>query len=130
VERPARILAINRRQCPRHEIDPHVFIFVSIWPAEGLSAGADAPLRTGRLLNYSQVGLGIRLEAPLTCPVGTEMVLRLEQGHADEYPIYRGVLKHHTQDQDGFWLAGFGELAELTPGKAASLIEAIAAARE
>jgi hypothetical protein len=128
VDRPTRIIAADRRRNPRHQIDPHVYVFVSLWPASCLVAGDPAVTRIGRVLNYSQDGLGVRLEAPLDCGIGTEMILRLEQGRADEYPIYRAILRHHTQDPDGLWLAGFGEVAELTPGGASSLIEAIAAA--
>lgn len=130
VERPVHIVASNRREHPRHQIDPKVYIFVSLWPARSLAAGEPVPPRTGRLLNRSEGGFGIRLEAPLGCDAGTEMILRLEQGRADEFPVFRAILKHHTQDADGLWLAGFGDVTELEPGQAAALIEAIAAARE
>ena len=126
-EMPARIVTANRRQSPRYQIDPHVFVFVSAWPACGADAGAPASVRTGRVLNFSQTGLGIRLDSPLACDVGTELVVRLEQARAKEYPIYRAVLRHQTRDPEGFWLAGLSDVAPLEPG-ASPLIETIARA--
>jgi hypothetical protein len=127
VERPERILAADRREHPRHVIDPNVYIFVAIWRVADLAGGRTATVRSGRLLDRSEGGLGIRLESPLTWQVGTEVVVRLEQRGADQFPLLCAVLKHHPKEQGESWLAGFGDVRELAPGQAPALIEAIAA---
>jgi hypothetical protein len=126
VARPARLASVDRRRSPRRDLAPGRYVFASLWPADRLAGGA-APAHSGRVVNESPGGLGIRLEAPLPCEVCAEVILRLEQGQADQFPIFRAVLRHHARDPEGFWLAGFGEVAELAPGEASSLIEAIAA---
>lgn len=125
VERPGKIIAADRRERPRNRTTPDVCVMVSLWPSLTLATRQPPMPSWGRLLDYSQNGLGIRLEAPLPYEVGTEMILRFEQDKADEFPISRAILKHQTKE-NGFWVAGFGDVCELAPGEAHMVIEAIA----
>jgi hypothetical protein len=129
VQRPRRIASVDRRSSPRVPPAAGKYVFVIIWPAKRLAGGDCAAPHSGRLLNQSVGGLGVRLETPLTFQVGDEVILRLEHGQAEEFPIFRAVLKHQERDADGFWLAGFGDAVELAPGQAGAVIEAIAAGR-
>jgi hypothetical protein len=127
VARPGKVTALSQRQNPRWEIDPSDRIAASIWSAESLASGARPLPRMGRLANWSDGGLGICLGEPLPCQAETEVIIRLEGRKPNEFPIYRGVLKHFTPRPDGQFLAGFGEVVELGPGQAVPIMESLAA---
>ena len=58
------------------------------------------------------------------------MIIRLHVGKADEYPIFRGIVKHCTEDAPNSWIIGLGDVLNVGPGEAVSLMEILAAAHE
>lgn len=125
VHRPTKILSLNRRSQPRHEIDPSEYIMVSLWPAESLAHGDRSVVRSGQLINWSVSGLGIKLAANLPCNPGTKMIIRMEKADGDEWPIFQAIFRHCTQHGDEEWLAGFGDVSRVGPGQSTSTIESL-----
>jgi hypothetical protein len=124
-QRPERFARVDRRRHPRKRLDPATCVLVSFWPMTELTEGIAAPAVTGRLVDCSPDGLGVRLEEDPKMAAGTEVLVRLEQTGADQSPIMKAVLKHVSEDVVGLYLAGFGELAEVNPGEGTNLIESI-----
>jgi len=54
-------------------------------------------------------------------------VICLESQTLNESVFVRGVLRHCTPLGDTTWLAGFGDVADLRPGEAISLMSFLAA---
>ncbi len=126
VQRPTRIISLNRRSHPRHEVDPSAHVtMTSIWSAEDLARGDKTASHSGQLSNWSVGGLGIRLSANLPYSPGTQVIVRLDQAGCDECPIFRAVLKHCTLQKNGEWIAGFGEMVKIEPGQAVKTIESL-----
>lgn len=119
-----KVVPLYRRRQPRHDVSPSTVVVASVWPAAQLSAGARP--RSGVLANRSGIGLGIRFEKRPLLETDRQMIVRLEDSGADSRRIYRATLKHCTPLPDGKWLAGFGDLVELTPGRAVPIMEALA----
>ena len=127
VQRPGRIISVNRRSQPRFEVDPSEYIMASFWPADSLTHRDQTAIRSGQLANWSVDGLGIRLAAKLPFPPGTRMIIRLEEAGSDEWPIFQAVLMHCSPQADERWLAGFGQVVRVEPGQAVGMIEALVA---
>ncbi|MCK4627174.1 MAG: hypothetical protein KAV00_17815, partial [Phycisphaerae bacterium] len=125
VHRPSRILSLNRRSQPRYDVDPSAYIMVSLWLAESLAHGDRSVVLSGQLINRSESGLGIKLAANLPCSPGTEIIIRMEKADGDEWPIFQAIFKHCTQQGDGEWLAGFGDVSRVEPGQYTSTIESL-----
>ncbi len=125
VQRPTRILSINRRSQPRYEVDPSTYIVASLWPADSLAHGDQTAVRSGQLVNWSANGLGIKLAAELPFSPGIQMIIRLEKAGSDEWPIFQAILRHCTPQENGQWLAGFSDVGGVGPGQAVSTIESI-----
>ena len=120
VEQPTKLLA-NRRSAPRYRIAPSRQFYAKIWSAERLADEKLAPLHTGKLQDWSEAGLGVRLREPAGLTTG------LENDAGTDSLFLRGVLRHCTPLGDGCWLAGFGEIADLRPGEAPDLMNFLAA---
>ncbi|MCK4625557.1 MAG: flagellar brake domain-containing protein [Phycisphaerae bacterium] len=125
VQRPTRILSINRRSQPRYEVDPSAYIMVSLWPAENLAHGDRTVVRSGQLINWSESSMGIKLAANLPCGPGTEMIIRMEKVDSDEWPIFQAILRHCTPQENGQWQAGFSDVSRVGPGQNTSTIESL-----
>ncbi|MDY7009776.1 MAG: PilZ domain-containing protein [Planctomycetota bacterium] len=127
VQRPTKILSLNRRSRPRYEVDPSVYIAASLWPADSLASGNQTDVRSGQLINWSAGGLGIRLSKNLPCNPGDQMIIRLEKADGNEWPIFRAILRHCTPQDNQEWLAGFSDVGALSPGQESEIIESLVA---
>jgi hypothetical protein len=128
VEQPNKLLSANRRGSPRQQVDAGRTVFATIWSAQRVTDEDLATLAAGRLQDWSPTGLGVRLGQPLDLATGQGAVICLENP-ADNGSIFlRGLLRHCTPLGDGNWLAGFGDVAELRPGEALSLMSFLASA--
>jgi hypothetical protein len=129
VEQPTKLLSANRRGAPRHEVDAGRALFATIWSTQRVTDENLAPLVAGRLQDWSEKGLGVRLGEPLNLTTGQGAVIRLESPAENGNIFLQGVLRHCTPLGDGNWLAGFGNVGELRPGEALSLMSFLAASR-
>ena len=127
VDRPKKITQFNRRSQPRHEISPSLHVLASLWAVEALLAGNGEIYHMGRLHDWSDEGLGIRLNTAIPVKAHSEMIIRLHESSHSEYRIYRGLLVHCCQHPPDGWVAGFGNVSELHPGQAVKIMESIAA---
>jgi hypothetical protein len=127
VQRPSHVTELSHRKNLRWEVDVGEQITASIWPVEGLCSAAPPPPRIGRLVNWSDSGLGVCLAELIPHQLGTAMVIRLERWKPQDSSIHRGVLRHCTPKPDGQFLAGFGNVVELGPGQAVPIMESLAA---
>jgi len=127
VQRPDEILSRSPRRKPRCEVDPSRLVTATLWAVECLESTNFATQAVGRILNWSETGLGVRLSARPPLRAGMEVLVRLETEDTEETPIYRGVLKHCTAHETGTWLAGIGEVTHVQPGEALTLAEFLAA---
>ena len=125
VQRPTKILSLNRRSQPRYEVDPSVYIAASLWLADSLAHGEQTDVRSGQLVNWSAGGLGIRFSSNPSCDQGDQMIIRLEKADGNEWPIFRAILRHCTPQDNGEWLAGFSDVAGLGPGQESEMIESL-----
>ncbi len=126
VQQPDEILSRSPRRKPRYEVDPSRLVTATIWPVECLKSTDFATQTVGRVLNWSETGLGVKLSASLPFQAGAEVLVRLETENNEETPIYRGVLKHCTAHEAGAWLAGIGDVTHVQPGEALTLAEFLA----
>ncbi len=125
VQRPTKILSINRRERPRYKVNPSVYITASLWPADSLARGDQTDVRSGQLINWSVSSLGIGLSSNLSCSPGDQMIIRLEKADGDEWPIFRAILRHCTPQDNEEWLAGFSDVVRLGPGQESGIIESL-----
>ena len=128
IQRTGMILAFNRRRKSRDGLDPGKPIVATVWATARIESGEPAPAQVGRLTNWSESGMGIRLPGPLCAGAGAEVIIRLHVGKADEYPIFRGIVKHCTEDAPDSWILGLGDVLDVGPGEAVSWMEVLAAA--
>jgi len=77
VQRPSHVTELSHRKNLRWEVDVGEQITASIWPVEGLCSAAPPPPRIGRLVNWSDSGLGVCLAELIPHQLGTAMVIRL-----------------------------------------------------
>jgi len=129
VQRPDKLVSLNQRKHPRHEVDPSSHVMVSMWFSGDMERLRGEKPRIGRLLNRSQDGLGVGFDVPLPARTDVQVILRLEEKDAASCGIYRAVLKHCTLTPQGIWLAGLGEVTELGPGEAVPIMESLATPR-
>jgi len=126
VRRPERVTSVIRRRETRHEPPAGEFVTATVWPERGLLADEEPPRREGRLVNWSDSGLGIRLPSPLPLSPGEPVVVRIDGLGADPRRFCTGIFKHCTPIHEGGHLAGVGEVTELDPGQAVGIVEALA----
>lgn len=125
VELPERIQATNRRRKQRHAIDPSKVVTATLWTAEGGEGDDTVSVAVeGRLVNWSDGGLCVKLSPPLCWAVSTEVFVRLQSMDDGECPILRGIIKHYTFDVDGSWDVGLGEVKEVGPGESFGMLMA------
>lgn len=127
VEQPAKLLSANRRGAARHQAGADRTLFATIWSARRITDENLASLAAGRLQDWSETGLGVRLGESLNLATGQDAVICLESPADKESIFLRGVLRHCTPLGDSNWLAGFGDVADLRPGEAISLMSFLAA---
>jgi len=127
IAQPTKLISANRRSTPRYRIAPTRQFYAKIWSAERLTDEKLDPLHTGKLQDWSEAGLGVRLREPTGLNTGMEAVICLENDTGTDSLFLRGILRHCTALGDGCWLAGFGEVADLRPGEAPDLMNFLAA---
>jgi hypothetical protein len=127
VEQPRQLVSSNRRVAARHKLDPGVLHTATIWSAERITNEKFAPLARGRLSDWSETGLGVRVDGPLTLPIGEKVVILLEPAGTENRIYLQGVLQHCTPVEGGTWQAGVGNVSPLRPGDATGLMEFLAA---
>lgn len=126
VEQPTKLISANRRSAPRYRTVQARQFFAKIWSADRLTDEKLDPLHAGKLQDWSQAGLGVRLREPANLTTGLGAVICLEDDAGTDSLFLRGVLRHCTPLGDGCWLAGFGEVADLRPGEALDLMNFLA----
>lgn len=127
VVRPNTIASCNRRRSPRLPVNDQAPVAAMFWPENAditVAAGA-----AGRVRNWSDNGLAVELPANPRIQAGADVVVRLEASGARECLILRGRFKHCTRQDDGTWLAGMGDLAEIQPGESPKLMEYLSASQ-
>ncbi len=122
---PRQIASQDRRNQPRHEIDPTRPINVSIWSWDLLADRGDSPRKVGRLVNWSQGGLGVSISASLPVDIDDKAVVRMEDPRSDEQKLYAAIRRHCTEQPDGKSLAGFSDVSEIQAGQATPVIESL-----
>ncbi len=127
VEQPTKLISANRRSAPRYRVAPARKFFAKIWPEERLTDDKLAPIHTGKLQDWGQAGLGVRLREPANLATGLGAVLCLESETGTDSRFLRGILRHCTPLGNGDWLAGFGDVADLRPGEELDLMNFLAA---
>jgi len=132
VSLPSRLTPADRRFQPREVLPDDAQVPAWVWAADELASPPAPPGRTGRLVNRSPGGLGLRLDRQPSLPAGAEVIVRLhaQTQDAEELRIYRARLMHCTAMDGGGWLAGLGDLEEILAGHAPAIAEALAAAAE
>lgn len=129
VKRPTEIVSLTRRCARRYAPALAKRPVVRIWPEGALGSPDLEPLDVGELVNWSEgaSGLGVRLPEALTMPIGARAVISLERSGMEDCRMLWGTLKHCSQDGEGSWVAGFGDLEEVGAGEAGDLAEFLAA---
>jgi len=129
---PERVIPRNQREDVRRQVDPAGHVVAWVWLAETLEAGHVEACQVGLLSNWSQTGFGIRFGRRPPYHPGAKTIIRLDDTSPapGELRIYRARLKHVTRLSRSAWLAGFGEAAEVGPGQAVGVIEALANAAD
>ena len=127
VAHPKELLSANRRSSPRSRVDPSKPFTVTIWSAHRTADEHLAPIQVGRLQDWSDIGLGVKLTGQLPVEPGTRLILCLERAATNECVFVWGRLTHCTAADDG-WLAGFGDVTNMGPGEAVELMAFMAAA--
>ena len=130
VEHPTQRLSATRRGAPRRCADPARPFTAIIWSAERVVDARLSPLQVGMLQDWSATGLGARLRHPLGLAPGDRAIICLERVTGEESIFLWGVLRHCTATDDGYWLAGFGDLTDMRPGEAVDLMSFLAAPAE
>jgi hypothetical protein len=126
---PAEMRVSERRRQVRQKVDPRRPIFATIWPAEGIESGAAACYQVGRLADWSQTGLGVRVFSAPALKAGQAAAVRLDKGLGAQCLLVRGVVRHVDASVEGGYRVGIGEVTIPRPGEAPELMEFLAAAR-
>jgi hypothetical protein len=126
VQRPGQILALNRRQHERTELDASCQVTAHIWPFDELLSGNRLGARTGRLRNISLAGLGIELSDEPGWPRGQEVLISLSEPAWPQDRLFRACFRHCSQAGRGAFLAGFGDVLEWGPGQSVRMIDRLA----
>jgi hypothetical protein len=124
-EMPEKVVSVARRQEVRYEVDPAQYASAAIWLEAELLARKSHRMREGRVANWSNSGLGVRLAAALPFQPGQRVVLRIEGLRGRTCQFYTATLRHCTGQGEAEYLAGFGEVETLGPGQGYPLIHAI-----
>jgi hypothetical protein len=131
VKQPTKLISSrNRRQRPREQVDPAKPFLAAIWSAEDVADTKHKPLQVGRLHDWTEGGLGVRLAEPLALGVGERVIVRLDRALTGESVFVWGTFRHCTPTETGIWLAGFGEATNVRPGEAVSLMEFLSASSD
>jgi len=131
VRQPERLKSSpNRRDRPRQQADPTKPFLATIWSEEDVEQTRHDPLGVGRLQDWSETGLGVNLAKPLTLAAGRRAIIRLDRAVTEECLFVWGTLRHCTPADGGIYLAGFGDVRNVGPGEAVSLMEFMALSRE
>ena len=126
VQRPEQILALNRRQHERTELDASCRVTAHIWPLDDLLSRNHLRAPTGRLRNISPGGLGIELSDEPGWARGQEVLISLSEPAWPQHRLFRACFRHCTQTGRGSFLAGFGDALEWGPGQSVHMIERLA----
>jgi hypothetical protein len=128
VKQPAKVISSrSRREKPRQQVDPAKPFLATIWSADDMADTKHEPLQVGRLHDWTEDGLGVRLAEPLALPVGQRVIIRLDRALKGECIFLWGAFRHCTSVESGIWLTGFGEVTNVKPGEAVRLMEFLSA---
>ncbi len=126
VTRPDKVVSITRRREIRYEVeDPHLTC-ATVWCEDDLSEADSAVGREGRVVNWSDTGLGVCVPAEIRFPCDTPVILRVENLREQTRRYFRARFRHCTHDYQQGWLAGFAGVTEIAPGECFPLIERLA----
>ncbi len=126
IRTPARLSSRTGRNEPRVPLLESRALSASLWPLRDVLQERLEAAFAGRVMDVSEHGLGIRLSEPCPLEVGQWAAIRLDLADQPEQSLWRGLLKHVTPQGPGQWLAGFSDVAELSPGELPILAEQLA----
>jgi hypothetical protein len=126
IGKPDKVVSITRRREIRYEVeDPHLTC-ATVWCEAALFETGPGVGRQGRVVNWSDTGLGICVPAEIPFPADTPVILRVQNLREKTCRYFRAHFRHCTHDYHQGWLAGFADVAEIAPGECFPLIERLA----